>query len=256
MQVRSKFNATTLFQRIINDEVLCLNICHDHELCKFVHYSEDNCTIYGTGSIPYLPCDVTYKLDRTLRSSTCTFEIPIRPTVQSEPIKVQSDDVTCSGLPSEVTTIHMYLTEKRILIYSISDLVGNYTEIQRLLFAKKPQLHCVSVPVFTGASNSRLYFGNAYNISGYYFLDAYAFTGKCACENGACCANIAIDEYMTTTIPTTLTKYNKFSSLKLLGEIHLHAYVYSQSNKPTRSIHLSEKVNEQQFYIADEKWLV
>ncbi|CAJ0607360.1 unnamed protein product [Cylicocyclus nassatus] len=243
-QIHGKFLARTLYQRSIDDEVLCLNICYDQRQCKFVHYSEDNCTIYGSGNIPYYSCEITYKLDRTLTSSFCTFEIPIRRNVEFKPIEVLHDqDVVCSGLPSEVTTIHMYLTEKLLAIYSISDLIGNYTEVQRLFFAKTPQSHCTSIPVFTGASNSRLYFGDVYNTSGYYFLNAYAFTGKCACIVNACCGNIVISEYLSGT-DTTSTNHKT-----------IYSYIYSNSDHPTFFFSLHNKQSEQQYYIAGEEWL-
>ncbi|VDN27597.1 unnamed protein product [Cylicostephanus goldi] len=37
----------------------------------------------------------------------------------------------------------------------------------------------------------KLYFGEIYNVTGYEFLDAYAFTTYCACE-GTCCGQVRL----------------------------------------------------------------
>ncbi|CAJ0592925.1 unnamed protein product [Cylicocyclus nassatus] len=170
--VTDSFAARILYQRSINNEELCLNICYDHHMCKFVHYSEDNCTVYESGTILYLPVANTYELDRTLTLPSCSREVLLRPTVEFKPIEVPlKEGVTCSGFPSKLTTIHTYLPNKmKVPLYSISDLMGNFTEVQRLYFASEPQSQCVSVPVFTGASHSRLYFGDVYNTTGYSWM--------------------------------------------------------------------------------------
>ncbi|KHJ84122.1 hypothetical protein OESDEN_16168 [Oesophagostomum dentatum] len=66
----------------------------------------------------------------------------------------------------------------------------------RLTFARNPQLHCTSVPVFTRTGHRRLFFGDVYNTTGYIFMNAYAFTSKCACESRACCGIKKIREYL------------------------------------------------------------
>ncbi|EYC40283.1 hypothetical protein Y032_0621g752 [Ancylostoma ceylanicum] len=40
----------------------------------------------------------------------------------------------------------------------------------------------------------RLYFGSAFNVTGYYFMDGYAFADYCLCDDGACCGSTALIE--------------------------------------------------------------
>ncbi|VDK70333.1 unnamed protein product [Cylicostephanus goldi] len=47
-EVNGIFNASMLYQRTINDEVLCLNICYDQKQCRFVHYSEVLCHLQSS----------------------------------------------------------------------------------------------------------------------------------------------------------------------------------------------------------------
>ncbi|EYC25260.1 hypothetical protein Y032_0012g1790 [Ancylostoma ceylanicum] len=42
----------------------------------------------------------------------------------------------------------------------------------------------------------RLYFGSAYNVTGYIFMNAFAFTGPCTCDSNACCGTFTIKEFL------------------------------------------------------------
>ncbi|CAJ0592912.1 unnamed protein product [Cylicocyclus nassatus] len=184
-----------------------------------------------------MPSVITYELDRTLTLPSCPWEVALRPTVEFKPVEMQPDEeVTCSELPFQVTTIHVFFTGSGIPLYSNSALMEKFSEAQRrfrLYIASEPQSQCVSVPVFTGASRSRLYFGQIYNTTGYYFLGGYAFTGKCACEDNACCGKTAIDEYLNP----------------IMGNEHVYGYVYFGPKKPDNFYGL-EIASKQQFYIA------
>ncbi|KAK6754890.1 hypothetical protein RB195_013707 [Necator americanus] len=66
----------------------------------------------------------------------------------------------------------------------------------RLWFTKNPEPQCTPVPVFVQANHRRLFFGNVYNTTGYYFLNAYVFAEYCMCSSGKCCGAIDFREYM------------------------------------------------------------
>ncbi|CAJ0603475.1 unnamed protein product [Cylicocyclus nassatus] len=244
-KITSAFNGSMLYQRSIETEDFCLNVCYDEGHCKFVHYSKNNCTLYDSGSITYTPSEVTYELDRKLSDwPTCKKEVPIRKNVQFKPIEVKSTEgVECNGLPKDVTVIFTYLTEgNTTVLMGKSDLFGNFTAMQRLIFSRTPQERCVSVPVFSGASNTKLYFGHVYNTSGYYFMDAYAFSGMCACETHACCGI------------TPLKECNWYRDGKFNGVI------YVKSGETPAEIGIQGQLRnskhfEQQFYIAGVEWL-
>ncbi|CAJ0607319.1 unnamed protein product [Cylicocyclus nassatus] len=231
----TNFSGRILYQRNVESEDLCLNICYDCLYCKFVSFSEDICTLYQMGSNTYSLNEVTYELKHTADldyNPTCAREVPLRPTVRFEPIDVQNtESITCSGAPSDVTTIYMYFTDRDFTLFANTKL-EDFKVAKRLDFARTSQPHCDSVPVFTGPSSSRLYFGTAFNVSGYHFLNAYAFAGKCTC-NGACCGDIAIDEYY--------------------WKGHGYAYVNSLHSIMRYCNLLNE---QQQFFIVDAQWLV
>ncbi|CAJ0607320.1 unnamed protein product, partial [Cylicocyclus nassatus] len=56
----TNFSGLLLYQRNVESEDLCLNICYDYLYCKFVSFSENICTLYQTGSNTYSPSEVTY----------------------------------------------------------------------------------------------------------------------------------------------------------------------------------------------------
>ncbi|EYC25258.1 hypothetical protein Y032_0012g1788 [Ancylostoma ceylanicum] len=67
----------------------------------------------------------------------------------------------------------------------------------RLWFSTNTQDHCTSIPVFTRANHRRLYFGNVYNVTGYIFMNAFAFAGSCTCDSNACCGSLTIKEFLS-----------------------------------------------------------
>ncbi|CAJ0595847.1 unnamed protein product [Cylicocyclus nassatus] len=89
------------------------------------------------------------------------------------------------------------LSGSRFYVNNISKIPGCVIDT-RYVFAMEPNPECVSVPVFQRASQHRLYFGDVYNVTGYTFLHAYAFTHRCACE-GICCGSWPIRERIIGT---------------------------------------------------------
>ncbi|VDN29403.1 unnamed protein product, partial [Cylicostephanus goldi] len=71
----------------------------------------------------------------------------------------------------------------------------NATNI-KLFFSRKPGKNCTAVPVFHRADYRRLYFGEIYNVTGYYFYNAYAFADYCATQEGECLGKDEIQEYV------------------------------------------------------------
>ncbi|EYC44967.1 hypothetical protein Y032_0444g1570 [Ancylostoma ceylanicum] len=64
----------------------------------------------------------------------------------------------------------------------------------KITLARNPQTNCKPLPVFTRANHRRLYFGSAFNVTGYYFMNGYAFADYCSCDDGACCGSTALLE--------------------------------------------------------------
>ncbi|KAL6731680.1 hypothetical protein Aduo_002518 [Ancylostoma duodenale] len=42
----------------------------------------------------------------------------------------------------------------------------------------------------------RLYFGSVYNVTGYIFMNAFAFAEPCTCDPNACCGTFTIKEFL------------------------------------------------------------
>ncbi|KAL6736323.1 hypothetical protein Aduo_006687 [Ancylostoma duodenale] len=63
-----------------------------------------------------------------------------------------------------------------------------------MTLARDPQSNCKPLPVFTRANHRRLYFGSVFNVTGYYFMNGYAFADYCVCDNGSCCGSHNLTE--------------------------------------------------------------
>ncbi|CAJ0591366.1 unnamed protein product, partial [Cylicocyclus nassatus] len=65
-----------------------------------------------------------------------------------------------------------------------------------LLLSKKKEETCTPVPIFHKANYRRLYFGEIYNTTGYYFYNAYAYADYCVTPEGECLGVLEIQEYV------------------------------------------------------------
>ncbi|CAJ0595601.1 unnamed protein product [Cylicocyclus nassatus] len=113
-----------------------------------------------------------------------------------------------------LTVVHMYKKNGYIFTKSEAAFPDGTAPIRSLVFAKNPQPECVSVPVFQKADQHKLYFGDIYNVTGYEFLHAYAFTTYCACE-GTCCGQVQLTE----------------RKVKITGSVYGFDYVISDANQ-------------------------
>ncbi|KAL6736330.1 hypothetical protein Aduo_006694 [Ancylostoma duodenale] len=69
------------------------------------------------------------------------------------------------------------------------DLAGCDYVVFRITVVKDPQSKCKPLPIFTRANHRRLYFGSVYDVTGYYFMNGYAFADYCVCSDGTCCGS-------------------------------------------------------------------
>ncbi|CAJ0595796.1 unnamed protein product [Cylicocyclus nassatus] len=160
------------------------------------------CTIFKSGEVNQVGRGNVFALDRQLVLPTCERPLPLAPDVEFQQLPVpavtQSDtrkaQLLAMNTTASLTIIDMIdLSGSYFYVKDISKMPDAARLIRRLVFAKAPNPECVSVPVFQRASQRRLYFGDVYNVTGYTFLDAYAFTGRCACA-GICCGQVPIRE--------------------------------------------------------------
>ncbi|CAJ0595788.1 unnamed protein product [Cylicocyclus nassatus] len=160
------------------------------------------CTIFKSGEVNQVGRGNVFALDRQLVLPTCERPLPLAPNLEFQqlpkPTEAESEAKKAQLLAMNTTAPLTIIDEIALsgTVFYLKDISKmpdaahlNY----RLVFAKAPIPECVSVPVFQRASQRRLYFGDIYNVTGYTFLDAYAFTDRCACA-GICCGQVPIYE--------------------------------------------------------------
>ncbi|KHJ87981.1 PAN domain protein [Oesophagostomum dentatum] len=199
IRMTGEFLAAAKFSIGLGSEDLCLATCVDELDCAFVGYSERNCTVFTDGNNRLMMSNGSLlKLERDTPRPECPTRVKFGIPVKFQQIAVdKTDNTTCSGLPTATTVIFAFLDSNNYRFFGKED-ENFFTGMSKgniLTFARHPQLHCASVPVFARAGRRRLFFGSVYNTTGYTFMDAYAFTSKCACESGACCGITEIREY-------------------------------------------------------------
>ncbi|EYC08249.1 hypothetical protein Y032_0067g70 [Ancylostoma ceylanicum] len=198
--VNGNFNATVKYEIMLGSEDLCLTACYDEYDCTFVEYFQGSCTVYENGSEDHFGRGKVFELDRQLSRGSCSRSLVVGPTVEFRTIVSDREDnmTNCSGSPNSKTMINVFRQNNLLRFYSNSEtlLANGRKPFRRLVFATNPQKHCTSVPIFTRANHRRLYFGSAYNVTGYIFLNAFAFTQRCVCEANACCGLCQYREYV------------------------------------------------------------
>ncbi|KAL6731676.1 hypothetical protein Aduo_002515 [Ancylostoma duodenale] len=63
------------------------------------------------------------------------------------------------------------------------------------------------------SGHRRLYFGSVYNVTGYIFMNAFAFAEPCTCDSNACCGTFGIKEVMPAK-----DRYTYSSASQLAGK--------------------------------------
>ncbi|CAJ0595795.1 unnamed protein product [Cylicocyclus nassatus] len=210
------------------------------------------CTIFKSGEVNQVGRGNVFALDRQLVLPTCERPLPLASNVEfqqlPEPTEAQSDARKVQLLAINTTaplTIIDWIGLSGSVFYSkdiskMPDAALNHGSLNdseahkldfRLVFAKEPNPECVSIPVFQRASQRRLYFGDVYNVTGYTFLDAYAFTDRCACA-GICCGQVSIFERFA------YGSYHYFhqSSVGLITEVSQTLYIAGILNAENRTV--------------------
>ncbi|CAJ0595779.1 unnamed protein product [Cylicocyclus nassatus] len=206
-KLQDNFLATIKYELPKESEEICLRACFEESDCTFVQYNENMCTIFENGEVNQVGRGNVYELDRQLELPTCERPLPLAPNVEFQQLPVptvaQSESRKAQLLAMNTTaslTIidRVSLNGSWFYLNDISKLPNRDILSSRYVFAMEPNPECVSVPVFQRASQHRLYFGDVYNVTGYTFLHAYAFTHRCACE-GICCGSWPIRERIIGT---------------------------------------------------------
>ncbi|CAJ0590860.1 unnamed protein product [Cylicocyclus nassatus] len=123
-------------------------------------------------------------------------DIPFQNIPHAENVSTMKCDK--STIPNATVIKPYYSTHMYHLFFIDSSKVpkGWIDGKPRLFLSKKAEDTCISVPVFHKANHRRLYFGETYNTTGYYFYNAYAFTSYCVSPEGDCLGKEEIREYV------------------------------------------------------------
>ncbi|CAJ0591371.1 unnamed protein product [Cylicocyclus nassatus] len=181
----------------LEDKAMCLRACYEEVECEVVNYEENtrSCAMYRGGN----STEPGYILSRGETDAACTL-IEISDTDIAFQ-KIPSQDlakVECNVM-SDVAAISTYenSTGYRFFILRPNNISEYWEDMHyRLLFSKKKEETCTPVPIFHKANYRRLYFGEIYNTTGYYFYNAYAYANYCVSPEGECLGVMEIQEYV------------------------------------------------------------
>ncbi|CAJ0595147.1 unnamed protein product [Cylicocyclus nassatus] len=182
------------------DKAHCLRACYEEKECKAVHYNEEerSCQLVRIGKGDGIVFEELYVLSREETDSSCMTETSIREIpFQSIPKKGNTFEKRFDKMP-DVAVIQPYdhLGNYHFFLHSHDKKPIDYNATgPTLFFSRKAEETCTSVPVFRKANRRRLYFGEIYNTTGYFFYDAYAFADHCVSPLGECLGIDAIQEY-------------------------------------------------------------
>ncbi|CAJ0601639.1 unnamed protein product [Cylicocyclus nassatus] len=186
-----------IFQYYAENKAQCLRACYEESDCAVVEHDEtdDNyCRLYkeGNGSVE------AYVLSREATDSSCMTETTTTDVrFQKIPRRENVKKGKCTSTQN-VTVIMPYKREGRYRFFvpESSRIPYDWDRMNfKLTFSSKPEPTCTSVPVFHRADYRRLYFGEVYNVTGYYFHNAYAFADPCT-PAGECLGKVEIQEYV------------------------------------------------------------
>ncbi|EYC44960.1 hypothetical protein Y032_0444g1565 [Ancylostoma ceylanicum] len=197
-KINEEFGASFKFQILLENEEVCILACYEEVDCVYVDYVGNLCSIYAGGRSRHTPTGTAFELDRKLLSPSCSRRVEVGQLVTFQKYPAPSiSQGSCAGNPSTpTTTISIYRNSGARFLTNIPNptLPAGAAVARRILLAKEPQSNCKPLPVFTRANHRRLFFGSIYNVTGYYFLDGYAFEDYCECDDGACCGITALRE--------------------------------------------------------------
>ncbi|CAJ0595787.1 unnamed protein product [Cylicocyclus nassatus] len=184
------------------------------------------CTIFQSGEVNQAGRGKLFELHRQLVLPTCKRPLPLAPNVEfqqlPEPTVAQSESRKAQLLAMNTTaslTIIDWVYLSGSVFYlkntKIPDAAGhirrprgrrqrkkqigmflNFNEMDEFTVLLKSQQTMMLSTIgeyLHDLCQRRLYFGDVYNVTGYTFLNAYAFTDRCACA-GICCGQVPIHE--------------------------------------------------------------
>ncbi|CAJ0592114.1 unnamed protein product [Cylicocyclus nassatus] len=193
-------SGTPMYYFYLEDKVSCLRACYEENECAVVEYRENEegyCRLYREGDTHSVKGG--YTLSRGETNSSCKLIETLDFDVSFQEITGQenSSEAECSVMP-DVAVLQPYDKVKyRFFVPDSTKVAENWVASEfRLLFSKKAEVSCTSVPVFHKANHRRLYFGEIYNTTGYTFYNAYAFTNLCVSPTGECLGVQEIKEYV------------------------------------------------------------
>ncbi|CAJ0601337.1 unnamed protein product [Cylicocyclus nassatus] len=176
----------------------CLRACYDESECKVVEYNETDgfCRLYREGKVGPIK---GYELKRDETDSSCMTETSTSDVAfQRIPPRQEDDrDFTCKDLaaPDKTVIVPFERERYRFFFSNTSRTSSKWTTVgPRLSLSKKAEETCTPVPVFHKANHRRLFFGEIYNTTGYYFFNGYAFADSCVVK-GECLGVWEIQEY-------------------------------------------------------------
>ncbi|CAJ0592088.1 unnamed protein product [Cylicocyclus nassatus] len=192
-------SGTPMYYFYLEDKVSCLRACYEENECAVVEYRENEegyCSLYKEGDTLSVE---GYTLSRGETNSSCTLIETLDFDVSFQEISGQQTfyKAKCNSTP-DVSVLQPFDGEKyRFFILNSTKVPKNWVASKfRLLFSKKAEETCKSIPVFHKANHRRLFFGETYNTTGYYFYNAYAFANLCVSPAGECLGVQEIQEYV------------------------------------------------------------
>ncbi|CAJ0601320.1 unnamed protein product [Cylicocyclus nassatus] len=190
-------HGNTMYHLYLEKQSLCLRACYDEKECKVAEYNETNgfCRLYRQGNTGKVK---GYELTREDTDSSCmteTFTSDIA-FQKIKPLQEIPKTSQCQTLAkSDKTVIKTFKTNEGYRVFFTNSPPEWNATKPWLVLSKKAEKGCASVPVFHKANHRRLYFGEIYNTTGYYFFDGYAFAEQCISSKGECLGMSEIREY-------------------------------------------------------------
>ncbi|CAJ0591367.1 unnamed protein product [Cylicocyclus nassatus] len=193
-------SGSIIYNIYLKDKLMCLRACYEEINCAFVTYEEDmaeRCRLFESGDGNGQRSG--YILLREETDAACTLIEISDADIAFQKIPYQEvAEVECSNAVSDVAIISPYVSHGKYRFFVLNSAkVPDWTaKKHRLFISKRKEETCTAVPIFHKANHRRLYFGEVYNTTGYYFYDAYAFANYCVSPEGLCLGVVKIQEYV------------------------------------------------------------
>ncbi|KAK6754878.1 hypothetical protein RB195_013698 [Necator americanus] len=198
--VKYEFAALVHYEINLETQERCLMACYQDTACTFVQYESSVCKIFKEGTNTQQPSAATFQIYREQEGSSCYSSLKIGKEVTFKTIQAKPTDtsIICNTGPNAPIIIRMYKYQG-IRFYSTDSsgfLPDGSPPDRKLWLTKNPEPQCTAVPVFLQANHRRLFFGNVYNTTGYYFLNGYVYAEYCVSSSGNCCGAYEFREYI------------------------------------------------------------